>query len=295
MAGGATSEGQPGLSAGARFKPASVELEDDRLIVTGEWSDVRGLRFVRPTLLVDGRNILATLEHKPWDPSARPWVAAFPWDGPAPATGGARLSVAPSITVELSTGVQIAPRFAREAIAPPSAPQPPEPPPVPMVELEELTRVTEERDRALLERDQAIAVRDEAIAQRDAAHDERRQAIADRDEALRREASAQSTLDVLRIDATEARQSADRIARTCEEAQARADRAERDAIAMRQERDAARAAAAAPAPAQQGPIFGPLSSTRSLQPSGRQLWAARAVIAVATLAAIIFLAHVLGS
>src|SRR5258705_1509164 len=58
---------------------------DGRLEVVGTWSGVRGIRFVRPALVVrtdDGeRTLLAVLEHKPWDPEGSPWRAAFPWDG----------------------------------------------------------------------------------------------------------------------------------------------------------------------------------------------------------------------
>ena len=45
-------------------------LEGDELVVSGFWTGVDGMRFVRPTLLSDDRRrILATLEHKPWAPS----------------------------------------------------------------------------------------------------------------------------------------------------------------------------------------------------------------------------------
>jgi hypothetical protein len=38
------------------------------------------VRFVRPGLVVDGRRVLATFEHKPWAVGADGgWTAAFPW------------------------------------------------------------------------------------------------------------------------------------------------------------------------------------------------------------------------
>src|SRR6478672_2506147 len=61
---------------------------DGLLEIEGEWSNVRGMRFVRPALVVrDGgaeRTLLATLDHKPWSPDGRPWRAAFPWAGGEP-------------------------------------------------------------------------------------------------------------------------------------------------------------------------------------------------------------------
>src|SRR5436853_3620312 len=103
MAGGASGTDRPGLAEQARFAVASCELAGGELIVTGSWSGVRGLRFVRPTLLSGEKSVLATLEHKPWDPGAAPWIAAFPWAGDAPETGALQLSVAPQITVDLGS------------------------------------------------------------------------------------------------------------------------------------------------------------------------------------------------
>src|SRR5207245_223766 len=66
------------------------------------WSGLRGVRFVRPTLVVGQREVLATLEHKPWAPSSdRPWVAAFPWAGRMPDLDELELAVAPTVTVPL--------------------------------------------------------------------------------------------------------------------------------------------------------------------------------------------------
>lgn len=98
----------------AAFALEQLEATDGRLIVSGRWSGVRGMRFVRPTLVLDDRQLLATLDHKPWAPDTDPWVAAFPWDGGAVDRDRLELSVAPSVTVPLGE--------AAENSAPPSGP-----------------------------------------------------------------------------------------------------------------------------------------------------------------------------
>ncbi|MEA2224126.1 MAG: hypothetical protein QOH83_2502 [Solirubrobacteraceae bacterium] len=88
--------------AGVTFELERLDLEGDELVVSGHWSGVRGLRFVRPTLVTDNRRILATLEHKPWAPSLdREWTAAFPWDGDDVDVDGLALAVSPQVTVPL--------------------------------------------------------------------------------------------------------------------------------------------------------------------------------------------------
>jgi hypothetical protein len=84
--------------------------DEERLEVTGRWSGVRGLRFMRPSLTVrteDGeRNLLALLEHKPWAAEeGSAWMAAFPWKGAAPEPGQMELAVAPSVVVDLAPDV----------------------------------------------------------------------------------------------------------------------------------------------------------------------------------------------
>src|SRR4051794_21825275 len=76
----------------------------DRLELEGRWTGVRGVRFVRPTLvLVAGevhRRSLALLEHKPWPAEDGVlWLAAFPWDGEPLDADAGELSVAPGIVV----------------------------------------------------------------------------------------------------------------------------------------------------------------------------------------------------
>lgn len=80
--------------------------EPGRIELCGRWFGLQARRFVRPTLfLVDkhGRQrLLATLEHKPWEPEeGQPWTAAFPWDGEPRAFDGAELAVSTGIDVEL--------------------------------------------------------------------------------------------------------------------------------------------------------------------------------------------------
>jgi hypothetical protein len=79
---------------------------EDRLEIAGRWFGVRGLRFVRPSLIVQTdegeRSLLAVLEHKPWAAEeGQSWVAAFPWKGDSPDPGQTELAVAPSVVVAL--------------------------------------------------------------------------------------------------------------------------------------------------------------------------------------------------
>ncbi|HEU4977635.1 MAG TPA: hypothetical protein VFT42_01940 [Solirubrobacteraceae bacterium] len=176
-----------------RFDVDRIEAGSGRLIVSGFWSGVRGMRFMRPTLIVGDREVLATLDHKPWTPSDEvPWIAAFPWDDAAPDPADASIAVAPSLTVPLAPGAepQAAQRPAARAAAPSkkahAAPQPepaaveaPAPDPL-RDELADARRRAEAaeaaRDEARhartiseRERDQALAQRDEAAKDRDAA------------------------------------------------------------------------------------------------------------------------------
>jgi hypothetical protein len=123
----------PAARAGVTFEVERLERDGDQLVVSGHWSGLRGVRFVRPTLVVGDRQVLATLEHKPWAPRAdRVWTAAFPWKGRTPDARHLALAVAPSVTVPLAP-----PREEAEPAlvlvpdgdgAPPPTPEPPEPP-----------------------------------------------------------------------------------------------------------------------------------------------------------------------
>src|SRR5438552_1784115 len=95
------------------FELERFEWGDERIEVEGRWVGVRGRRFVRPTLTLRGdeadRRMLALLEHKPWDPSDAPWMAAFAWEGEESGFDEAELAVAPGLEVVLP-----APRRAAE-------------------------------------------------------------------------------------------------------------------------------------------------------------------------------------
>lgn len=102
-----------GEPAVATFAVDRLDVDGDRVVVEGRWSGVRGMRFLRPTLVVDGRQILATLEHKPWAPERKgPWIAAFPWSGAADGLDRAWLEVAPSVTVPIGTAAASRPPAA---------------------------------------------------------------------------------------------------------------------------------------------------------------------------------------
>jgi hypothetical protein len=112
---------RPASRAGVTFELERCDVEDGHVVVTGRWYGVRGMRFMRPTLVVGDRQALATLEHKPWAPGHDElWTAAFLWPDAALEVEEAALSVAPSVMVPL-VGDAPAP-LARE-------PAPPEPAP----------------------------------------------------------------------------------------------------------------------------------------------------------------------
>jgi hypothetical protein len=120
----------PAARAGVTFEVERLERDGDELIVSGHWSGLRGVRFVRPTLVIGDREVLATLEHKPWTPRAdRAWTAAFPWKGRTPDASQLALAVAPSVTVPLGPpGTEptlvLVPGEAAHDESPPPAPAP---------------------------------------------------------------------------------------------------------------------------------------------------------------------------
>src|SRR4051794_6741806 len=116
------------------FELERCEVKDDRLVLSGRWNGVRGMRFVRPTLLVDGDRVLATLEHKPWDPGGESGVGAFPGRGAEVAPSTLELSVAPTTAVPLwgagvrdrvRGGGRAAVELVREQVAGPREPRRP--------------------------------------------------------------------------------------------------------------------------------------------------------------------------
>ena len=78
----------------------------DRIELVGVWSGLRGRRFIRPTLVLEGegapKRLLAALEHKPWTADdGEEWVAAFAWDGPVGKFESADLNVGSGIDLKL--------------------------------------------------------------------------------------------------------------------------------------------------------------------------------------------------
>src|SRR5947208_11025540 len=98
----------------------------DRLELSGRWSGVRGVRFVRPTLVLvageEHHRVLALLEHKPWlaDDHGH-WHAAFPWAGDPFDADLAELTVGPGIVVPLAPP-ELPPGAARRRGAPAGEP-----------------------------------------------------------------------------------------------------------------------------------------------------------------------------
>ncbi|HEX6389472.1 MAG TPA: hypothetical protein VFZ89_08495, partial [Solirubrobacteraceae bacterium] len=159
----------------ATFDLERLEAGDDAIVVRGHWAGVRGMRFVRPTLTVGTRRLLATLEHKPWAPDgAEPWVAAFPWSEGEIDPADCWLDVAPGVVVPLAPGADRKPqvdelaaqrlRFERRE-----------------TEVEflrgEVRRLTAERDRALDQRDEAVRDREAAMRTRERMEGQRSEAV----------------------------------------------------------------------------------------------------------------------
>jgi hypothetical protein len=141
----------PGVARrGASFELSRLELHDERLVISGWWFGVRGMRFVRPALVVDGRQVLATLEHKPWAVAADgSWTAAFPWNRGEPDASRTTLVVAPSVEVPLD-------QEAAAMVAPAEVAAAPEP------AATVLTRIEEQRE-PLREELGALELRLEAV------------------------------------------------------------------------------------------------------------------------------------
>jgi hypothetical protein len=223
---------------------------DGRLEVAGRWFGVRGLRFVRPSLMVqtDGgeRSLLAVLDHKPWAPEeGSVWIAAFPWDGGDVDPSQAELAVAPSVVVPLTIASEVAtdngrrrPSVREQLRAEERRAQ--------RLEAEvawlraERGDLTARADRAREERDRAVDARDAARRDRDEATAAADAAAAEREDALR-------VRDGARADARRAAADRDRTLRDLEVAMHERDQAarERDSAfrgrsAALTERDAAR-------------------------------------------------------
>lgn len=171
-------------------------VSPDRVEVAGRWFGVRGMRFMRPTLELQGaagrRPLLALLEHKPWAPEdGALWVAAFPWEGEPIAIEGADLIVAPSLTVALP-----APTLPGG-----KPPKPPKPSEARAEALRERAALERERDAAVEARDAALREREEVVRDSHASVEQRVAAAREHVEADLDQ--ARSEADQLRADVAE--------------------------------------------------------------------------------------------
>src|SRR5918997_630705 len=205
----------------------------DRLELAGRWFDVRGRRFLRPTLdvEVDGRSrrLLATLEHKPWAADeGEEWLAAFAWDGEAADIDAAQLTVGPDLAVDLAppaTAAGVQPRrsksvgrelaAARAEVKRLRAERERDATRARLESVEsELVAAARARDKAreernswlsrardaASERDSALASRQTAVTERDSALAQRNAAFADRDAALAERDAAAAERKAARAD-----------------------------------------------------------------------------------------------
>jgi len=182
------------------FEIERLEISEGCLVISGHWSGVRGMRFVRPTLVAGGRRVLATLEHKPWTPApGRPWTAAFPWKDGDLDLEGLSLAVAPSVAVKLDS----------RATAAEQTQAPNDDLDLRCLELEHAVRLEQrkaqdagdaraelERARTAAERDRdrALAQAEEAVQDRAAALRTRARMQDQRDEAVQAQEAAEAKL-----------------------------------------------------------------------------------------------------
>ena len=219
------------VHAGVTFELQRLELKDDTLVVSGFWSGVRGLRFVRPTLLSDERRILATLEHKPWLPADdAPWIAAFPWDGDEVDAGGLALAVGSKVTVPLGDAPEP---------EPPSGPAETDPAPDATTrERDDLRRrlddakqlAAERKHRAERDRDRILEQLAEAVEAREAAVRTRARMELAHDDSLRAREDAEIALANAKRERDEANAQRDEVllAYRALQRQLRAERAQED-------------------------------------------------------------------
>ena len=184
------SAADPPEIAAPAFELDGLDLRDGRVEVRGRWFGVRGRRFVRPALEIDGvRPLLAVLEHRPWAAiDGEAWVAAFPWEGSDPAElEGAELVVAPGVAVVLGGGPGRPRRFHRGSAAEGRATQP-----RPVADEADLRR---ERDAALRERDEVVRQRTELLRAREDQHEAALRTLREeRDAAVRAREEAERAL-----------------------------------------------------------------------------------------------------
>jgi hypothetical protein len=209
----------------SQFELEQFEQSGGRLRVLGRWSDVRGMRFMRPTLTVGDRRVLAVLDHKPWMPEeGQPWIAEFPWDGDVADIDPqlAELAVAPSVAVSLaSPGVAVEPLGE------------PEPDPL---EIEEERRHRLESEIAFLR--EQIDLLKERLAGTELERDEARAAAAQAP-AIAEPPQDDARMTQLEADVEKARAERDNARERLDDERARRAKAEEAYDKLRIERDAA--------------------------------------------------------
>jgi DNA repair exonuclease SbcCD ATPase subunit len=293
------------------FALQRLEAGDDGLLeVEGEWSNVRGMRFVRPALVVreggSERTLLATLEHKPWNPDGRPWRAAFPWDGGEIDPARAELAVAPSIVVPLASAegeaVALDPadvlrgrlHEAQERIRHLEA------------EVGFLRREREERTAETdQERERAVAARDAARAAQAAAEHERDAARSELERRRERAARAEEKRVRAEREAEDARREREQAGEQARTVAREREQAERERARVARELEAARAAQVAAETARDEAIAKPsgmvplaakaerLRAESHEREATRADWAARVAAIVATLVLFVLLVTLL--
>jgi hypothetical protein len=182
----------------ARFELDRLELVDgQRYELEGRWFDVRGRRFMRPTLMIveDKRpvRLLADLADKPWPAEeGEPWRASFPYPHASGELLEAELTVGPDVTIILPV-----PGGRRR---PPDRPTP-EQARAAAEKARATARIDEllgELSQAVHERDAASALRDQLAAELEALRQERDEIAAQRDAARRESDELTSELKAAR-------------------------------------------------------------------------------------------------
>ncbi len=190
---------QPVSVGRARFELDRLELVDgQRYELEGRWFDVRGRRFMRPTLMIveDKRpvRLLADLADKPWPAvEGEPWRASFPYPKASGELLEAELTVGPDVTI-------ILPVPGGRQRRRPDTPTP-EQARAAAEKARTAARIDEllgQLSQAVQERDGAYARRDQLTAEREALRQEREEITAERDAARRKNDELTSELKAAR-------------------------------------------------------------------------------------------------
>ena len=235
---------RPPAPPGAGFALEALGWADGVLTLTGSWTGVRGMRFVRPTLTTSSpegvpQRLLASLDDKPWTAAeGEPWRAAFPCPRP-PAPGvGFELTVGAGIVVELPPvdgGEAPTGRFPREDAAPEPDADVAEAREQLATVLARLDLMRSERDAALGRLDTAREERQELAMARERAEADVRRVTRERDAALEERDAARSERAEMRRERDAARKEADAAHRRRDAALKQRDGMERERDKRREE------------------------------------------------------------